>query len=602
MKTFFTTILLLFTAVIYIYAQPGTLDKSFGVGGKVLDTSIWADCQAMAVQPDGKILTGGYTDDSDDSNDGGFYIARYNKDGTIDESFGKEGKFIIRKIDGGYPVAAKSIAVQPDGKIIACGPIIPQNYYSHVGILRLNADGTIDSSFGINGFVIFKLSKWSDLIGGMVLQPDGKIVVAGNSQSNFSQPGPDFVLRYLPDGTPDDRFGEKGIVLTYYTDANVYLGAVTLQEDGKILTGGIYATSKDRYQVVRYDSDGSLDKSFGEEGFARLLPQLYDDASMSISAITVQPDDKILLGGSGGQGYRVALARFNADGSVDEGFGDKKGYTILPMDTGGGIVESVFYSATDQKIIATAHYYYDAAHQVAAIRYNYNGTVDSTFGENGIAAGGFSENKHGSDFGSGVGALQPDGKIIVSGSFEQNDGDTYSVALFRFNGGDSDKQPLIVRIKRWLQHHGISWQYNSDVRYYSVQRSMDGGITYKEVARVGNSTNSYEDALQASAAALYRLAAVAKDGTRTYSNTLLLDDAQQARIYPNPVSNNLQVQGLSQNSKTSLSIIDFNGNVRGTTTASGSTYSINTANLAAGNYLLKIQHNGTTTTQPFVKQ
>ncbi len=259
------------------------------------------------------------------------------------------------------------------------------------------------------------------------------------------------MLRYLPDGTPDESFGEHGVVLTEYTDANVYPGAVTLQEDGKILTGSIYRTSKRRYQVVRYNTDGSLDESFGEGGFARLLPQLYDIA-IGVSAMTVQPDGKIVLGGSGGQGSHIALARFNNQGGVDEAFGDKGGYTILPMEGGGSEAKSVFYSVADKKIIVTAHYYRTAAQQVAAVRYNENGIVDSSFGENGVATGGFSENRYGSDITSGVGALQPDGKIIVSGSFRQNDDDTYYVALFRFNGESSNQQPLIVRIKRWLQH------------------------------------------------------------------------------------------------------------------------------------------------------
>ncbi len=198
MKAAFTTVLLLFTAVTYTQAQqPGTPDQSFGESGKIVDATIWADCRAMVLQPDGKILTGGYTDDNDHSNSGGFYVARYNQDGTIDESFGEMGKFIIRAIEGANPAVTQAIAVQPDGKIIACGRFITRSPFGNVGITRLYPDGTIDSSFGTNGFVVTKLSKWNDLIGGMVVQPDGKIVVAGNSRKRF-QPARTRLCAALP--------------------------------------------------------------------------------------------------------------------------------------------------------------------------------------------------------------------------------------------------------------------------------------------------------------------------------------------------------------------------------------------------------------------
>lgn len=602
MKTIITTIILIAFGL-QVHAQPGKPDESFGVNGKLLDTSIWADCEAMALQPDGKILTSGYTSDSNLENSGGFYVARYHPDGNADSSFGRYGKFIIRQIPGVSPVKAQSIAVLPDGKIIACGRfLIGNTHFGHPGLVRLHPDGKVDSSFGTNGFVITTLSEWDDLIGGMVLQPDGKIVVAGKQGRGELSYGDDFLLRYLPNGSLDPEFGESGAVLTSYI-TNTSLGALALLPDGKILTAGLYGVTTRQWQVVKYNSNGSLDESFATGGFARIIPEQIDRSSLYVYAMAVQDDGKILVGGSAATND-IALVRFNSIGTADTLFGNKKGYNILPINIGGGVIRSIFYSPADKKILAAAHYYYDAEHQVAALRYYYDGIIDSSYGENGAAPGGFSGSKYGTDFTSGVGALQPDGKMIVSGMFLQNDGETYNVALFRFNEGENRRQQLITKIKRWLQHHGISWQTDKNIRSYSVQKSTDGGITYQPVAKVYNNHQpqlNYEDAA-AAGSDWYRVVAAGKDGSRNYSNSVLINNEATVSVFPNPVRNNLQVQGLPAGGKTNISISDFSGALRTTAVASSSTYNINTANLKPGNYLLKVQHDNSVTTTTFVKE
>jgi hypothetical protein len=223
-------------------------------------------------------------------------------------------------------------------------------------------------------------------------------------------------------------------------------------------------------------------------------------------------------------------------------------------------------------------------------------TVDSSFGTNGQTI---------TDLGlvyEGVNhaVMQQNGKVVIAGNSSKGNDVAYYLARYNVT---SDKQPLIVRIKRWLQHRGISWNniQSNNIRYYTIQRSTDG-ITYKEVAKVGSKANTYEDNAVLPTNSYYRIAAVSWDGSRTYSNTLFIGDALQARIFPNPARDNLQVQGLPATGKTNVSVVDWNGNVRSTATATSTNYSVNTTNLSAGAYLLKIQHNGTTTTQPFVKQ
>jgi len=586
------------------YAQQGSTDKSFGKGGMILDTTIWANCNAMAIQPDGKILTGGYTEDVEHPlNLGGFYIARYNNDGSIDDTFGENGKIIIRKIQNVLAFSPKTIIVQHDNKILALARVVPGKLYGDIGLIRLNEDGSMDNSFGTNGFVLTSVSKWEDVLGGMVVQPDGKIVVSGNRQDDESQPGPDFVLRYLPDGSFDESFGEKGQVLTYFT-SNVDPGSVILQPDGKIVTSDRYGVSTSQFQLIRYNIDGMLDKTFGAEGIARLKPA--SGFLNQPNSLAIENEGKIIVAGT----YdafepAMALARFNADGSIDSAFGNLGlGYTYFYTPNVSAIAKSVFVTA-NKKIVLTGNYYKSAAEQVAAVQYNSNGIIDSSFGENGVAAGGFAENKYGSDISSGVGLLQPDGKIIVSGSFLQNDGDTYNVALFRFNGDLNKKQILIAKIRRWLQHHnGITWDYNKNISSYVVQRSYDG-THFSSITRITASNNSnytYADPSPLSGNNYYRLQTTSLNGVVANSNVIAITANEDAiKISPNPAKSSLHIEGLSPN-KTKLTILDFTGNVKLQAVANNASYNLNIASLTTGNYLLKIEINGETITKKFLKE
>ncbi len=163
---------------------------------------------------------------------------------------------------------------------------------------------------------------------------------------------------------------------------------------------------------------------------------------------------------------------------------------------------------------------------------------------------------------------------------------------------------IAIKVKRWLQHQGITWVADNGVRYYTVQRSVDGGVTYQPVVRLYYNHQSfltYEDAA-ATDNTTYRVAVVAKDGSRSFSNPVAIGNEEAVKVFPNPVHSTLQLQGLPANTKTNISITDFNGSVRTSATGSGGSLSINTAALKPGNYLLKVQSRNTTTTQAFVKE
>ena len=618
MKTFLSFIAVLI--MIVSSAQPGSPDKSFGKQGVYLDTSIWALCYAMAIQPDGKILAGGYTEDHEHPLNFGFYIARYNSDASIDQNFGENGKVIISKVGNIKALSANKIVVQPDNKILALCRFVPGALYGDVGLIRLNKDGSMDSSFGTNGFVLTTLTPWEDVLGGMALQPDGKIVVSGNRQDAESQPGPEFVLRYLPDGTPDESFGVNGQVFTSFT-SNITPGGLILQPDGKIITGNRYGVNTRQFQLVRYNTNGTLDEEFGIDGIARLNPSGYFN---QLNSLALQDDGKIIAAGRYGD-WSMALARFNADGTVDSAFGNfGLGYTYYYTPGVTAIAKSVFLTK-DNKILMTGSYHKSAAEQVAVVQYYNNGTIDSSFGENGIATGGFAENIHGSDVTSGVGLLQPDDKIIVSGSFLQDDNDTYNVALFRFNGDLTKKQILIAKIRRWLQHNnGIVWDNMPGIKSYAVQRSSDGvrwTTDYRSLITANSQSstintqpptvNYYNDASPLPGTNYYRLQTTSIDGAVAYSNVIAINNEPSTiSVSPNPAKNVLHIEGLSssQNLPTGrqakINIVDFAGNVAYSQqlSANSSFYNLNIAALKPGNYWFKVEVNGAVVTKQFVKE
>ena len=458
-------------------------------------------------------------------------------------------------------------------------------------------DGTLDSAFGTNG-ITHVSSIYEHYINAILVQPDGKILLGGNEvfEDEYGQTQSETfaVLRSLPDGMPDENFGIDSKVVSI---KGIEIKSMLLQPDGKIVAGGY--NFEQHFYAERYLPDGTIDKGFGEGGSVETTFEAINN-SCKMNGMALQADGKILATGTTTlKRYPdLLLARYNSDGQLDKTFNDSgKVITHFPVNGAEGV--SVLVMPNNKIVVAGNNIDRDyGPSDFALAAYNEDGSLDQTFGDKGIVI---------TDIGSkfdivSSAALQLDGKIVVSGF---QDGPN-NIILARYNGYGTNQQPLIVRIKRWLQHHGISWQAmqgNNQVRYYAVQRSSDD-ITYKEIARVSNriGINNYEDATLLTTNSYYRIVAVGVDGSRTYSNTVLVDAAQQASIFPNPVRANLQVQGLPATGKTDVSIVDWNGNVRSTATTTGSNYSINTANLNSGSYLLKIQHNGTTTTQPFVKE
>ncbi len=342
------------------YNPDGTLDTTFGGDGNVT-TDFGSTCtpegpcggadfaQAVALQPDGKIVVAGWTV-IDSLTAGGakgaiatdFALARYNTDGTLDSNFGGDGK-VTTDFGGNNPSSperdtATSVAIQADGKIVAAGNTT-RFQASGLALARYNTDGTLDSNFGGDGKVTTGDSAFAK---GVAIQPDGGIVIAGAIPAGGST---DFVLaRYTPGGAPDDTFGGDGKITTDFGDDGSAdsAGAVAIQPDGRIVAAGAVgrgdlgdiARARYNFALARYNVDGTLDSNFGGDG--KVSTDFLDvDAA---HAVAIQPDGRIVAAGAARSGTTTtraggfALARYNADGTLDANGGDD-GKTIT--DFGG---------------------------------------------------------------------------------------------------------------------------------------------------------------------------------------------------------------------------------------------------------------------------
>ena len=250
------------------------------------------------------------------------------------------------------------------------------------------APGDLDPTFAAAGTVHFGFGGASDSLNDAALAPDGKIVVAGHSQVNGD--GVWTVARYLVDGSLDPSFGGTGVVLTN-VGAQVGSGGgmdsaegVRLQADGKIVVagtaGGPFFDVQRDFAIARYQPDGSIDYSFGEGGVTRT--DLTGNADL-VTALVAQPDGKFVVAGIA-QG-RLAAVRYHADGSLDTGFGDngKVIFTGLAATFGNMKTAALTLQADGKMVLATSPVSIGA---FILARLNANGSIDSTFGNNGAVA------------------------------------------------------------------------------------------------------------------------------------------------------------------------------------------------------------------------
>ena len=303
------------------------------------------------------------------------------------------------------------------------------------------AAGDLDPTFGVGGMVTTDLKRSTDIANGMAIQTDGKLVVVGQTYRNNDFSNEDFaVARYNTDGTLDTTFGSRGRVRTDFPTLAAVASSVVIQPDGKIVVAGgafpLFTFAGD-FKVVRYNPDGSLDTSFGAGG---IVTTFFPGDGSYAFAVALQSDGKIIAAGTDFVDFNpgdmsdtdFALARYNPDGSLDTTFGTGGTVTTDFFGTEDDVFSVLIQS--DGKIVAVGSAndpadFYD----FAAVRYLSNGALDTTFGVGGKATTDFG--RRGFDQALS-GALQTDGKIVAAGFATSVDGirENFAVARYTSSG------------------------------------------------------------------------------------------------------------------------------------------------------------------------
>lgn len=385
------------------------LDPTFGNNGKVITAFGTADDLALrlALQPDGKIIVVGVAGDSSFNSD--FAVARYNSNGTLDTSFDGDGK-VTDDINGDED-SANTVALQPDGKIVVAGQAVDGFFGdADFAITRYNSNGSIDTGFDVDGLVTQDFDFNFDEATGAVIQPDGRIIVAGTARisgSGFSDD--DFaVVRLNSNGSLDSSFGSNGTVETDFGPGDDSVTKALLQSDGKLLVVGAAenAFGDEDFAIARYDANGDLDTSFGLDG--RLTTDFGSGNDGVIDAV-LQTDGKILAVGKATVNGNAdfGIARYNVNGTLDTNFGNG-GKVTTDFGFGGDNAAAVMLQPNG-KIIVVGTVSGSSVSQVGIARYISDGRLDSSFGNGGKLI---------SDLPNGAiagGAVLQDGKLLVAG-------------------------------------------------------------------------------------------------------------------------------------------------------------------------------------------
>ena len=401
------TVLVFLSFSLPAYAAAGDLDPTFGVGGKVTTefSTRQGRVNTVAWQTDGKLVSAGESGAS--GSNPKLALARYDADGSLDTTFGGDGEVttdFTSKED--YALA---VAIQSDGKIVAVGESGAGGSNPKFALARYNADGSLDTSFDADGKLTTDFSQGEDLAWTVAVQPDGKIVAGGDALGH----NPTWALaRYNTDGSLDTTFGGDGTVTTDFTSYPEDLLALAIQPDGMILAAGGsgFGDPNENFVLARYGADGSLDMSFGADGKVTTSFTRHPDVAF---AMGLQADGKIVVAGQASLAVRptFALARYNPDGSLDSSFG-QDGKVTTDFTPGGDDGAYTMTFQADGKIVAAGQAGGKNFNwKFAVVRYNTDGSLDTSFGGDGKVTTDFTD---GYEAAYGV-AIEADGKIVAAG-------------------------------------------------------------------------------------------------------------------------------------------------------------------------------------------
>jgi uncharacterized delta-60 repeat protein len=435
-----------------LLSGPGSLDTTFGTDGLATAgfTTGGDQANAVAVQIDGKLIAAGQANGG-----ASFAAARFNADGSLDTSYGTEGE-VTTPLTGATAASAVAVTLQSDGAAILAGSQrrtvvtgrrknqVTSNYWGFA-LVRYTTGGALDPTFGSGGTVVTPFgATGTGYARAVAVQTDGKIVAAGLAntagQYNFT------LVRYNTNGSLDTGFGSGGKVTTPFATPSRIVG-MAIQGDGKIVAAGYTEPSYNSESghvltVARYNTDGSLDPTFGSGGVVSLPNPAGTSTQRDTRAMALQSDGKIVVVARWSTDGQFDLVRFNPDGTLDPTFGTGGEVLTTFPATNDQRYPSDVTVQTDDKIVVGGYAsgtITDGSWATIAVRYNPDGSLDTGFGNGGIAAAA-TYNK-----GYGV-AIQPSsGRIVVAG---RNNGYGGLIALTGFVGGETTPSPRRRRPRR----------------------------------------------------------------------------------------------------------------------------------------------------------
>lgn len=500
----------------------GSKDGLFNTG-----TGFDGGVYSIEVEPDGKIIVGGvyitYKNEIENS------IIRLSADGNKDTTY---------NVGTGFTYDVKAVAIQSDGKIIVGGLFTNYNRATENRIIRLNADGSKDSSFntgtGINGF------GFSNYVYAIVLQSDGKILVSGNFTA-YNGATRNYIIRLNPNGSEDNTF------ITGNGFNNV-VNAIALQPDGKILLGGYFTTynGPTENKIIRLNADGSKDNTFNTGvGF-----------NSGANTIVVQSDGKILVGGEFTTYNGVTenrIIRLNTDGSKDNSFA-----TGTSFNNG---VRSIDLQSDGKILVGGDFTIYNGITENKIIRLNPDGSKDNTF----ATGTGF-------DFYVGQVLVNTDGKILLGGAFTTYNGITEN-RIIRLNPDGNKDNAFITG----TGFNGIGNYINS------IVLNSEGKIF------VGGNFTTYQD--NGESAYLIALHSETSLSIENFTNSNIVS------LYPNPVKDILNIDILD-NTISSIKVYDLQGKL----ILEDTNTTINVNHLSNGIYIVKVVTEEGEFTKKFIKE
>lgn len=396
-------------------ASAGDLVTGFGLGGKVItDFSSNVDAaRAVAVYPDGRIVLAGSSESATNYLDTDIALARYHPDGSLDQTFGDGG---LVTTDLNELESSSAVAIQPDGKIVVAGNISRLDRTHDFLVIRYNEDGTLDASFGQGGVVTTDFYNTMEFAADMAITPNGEIVVAGTIY--WGLPRIDFAIaRYKANGDLDETFGSGGKVTFGSETAQESLSAVAVSSKGEIVLVGDTLTPQPEVFnidciVVRLNRDGSPDASFGVDG------RVITDFSVvdRFSDVALTSNGEIVTVGTveplPPPRFDFVIARYDRHGSLDQSFGNG-GVVFTDFSMRDDFAFSVAVRPNGRIVVAgtSGNVIGSNENDFALARYERDGNLDQSFGAGGLVTTDFFGD---TDEVNAI-AVLPSGRIIVAG-------------------------------------------------------------------------------------------------------------------------------------------------------------------------------------------